>query len=76
MPGDDNALPAFLRDLKQAAKLQIPIAVNAGIRRLPLPVAAHEPVHDLLPELHGQVRNNVRDIQREGDLRRVIDILL
>ena len=61
--------------LEQRAKLQIAVAVDAGIWGKSPAVACHEFADDLLPEFLRKVENIVGDPQAEGSGASVLDIL-
>ena len=65
--GDDEFAVERIRLAEELLELEIPVAIDAGVRRAAVLIGLHEGVHDGLFELRLEVHDVVRDVHLETD---------
>ena len=74
MPRGERVEPEALGALEQATKLDVPVALDAGIGRLSRRMAQDVGVHDLVLERVGEIEHMVSDAQLLRHPPGIIDI--
>lgn len=74
MAGGDGVKTQSMRALEEQVELDVSIALDARIRRLPGHVGRHEGSHDVVVELLGVVEHVMVDAEHLGHASRVIHV--
>ncbi len=74
VPGRDLVHPHQSGALQQPAELDVPVAVDAGVRRLAAAVSLREARDHVAPELPAEIEHVVLDAEAGGDAARVLHV--